>query len=122
MSIKQIVEDQIEHQESLGNTEFDDLGDRMDYIRDTCVALNIELAEFMQELPWKPWRATDDQVFCPNRAAGELADVFIFAINLWITLGQYGKDDAANEFVQLIKQKQAVNRDRVQQNYNTRRR
>ena len=119
MSLKDIMQSQLMYQVSLGRREFKTIEDRMNYIRDTCVALNVEVAEFLQELPWKPWRDTEDQHLDYDKAADELADVFIFALNLWITLGQYAEGKAAAELARRITSKQSINMDRLLQNYNT---
>jgi hypothetical protein len=59
---------------------------RMEYIRNLALATNIEIAEFMQELPWKPWKPgvlIDEH---KERAARELIDVLIFWCDMWIAL------------------------------------
>jgi len=118
--MKQIVATQLAYQIALGNgpDSFDGQEGRMQYIRDTCLALNIEVAEFLQELPWKPWRPAYRQPCNIDKAAEELVDVIIFALNLWITLGwaQPGQSGATLE--QMIKQKQKTNSERLTSGYN----
>jgi len=59
---------------------------KIEYIRNLALALQVEIAEFMQEIPWKPW---DPGVLLDGqkeRAAMELVDVLVFWCDLWIAL------------------------------------
>lgn len=120
--MKQIVAAQLAYQITLGNgpDSFDGQEDRMQYIRDTCLALNIEVAEFLQELPWKPWRPAYRQPCNIDKAAEELVDIIIFALNLWITLGWLFRQPDQNGALleQMIKQKQQLNIERLTSGYN----
>jgi dimeric dUTPase (all-alpha-NTP-PPase superfamily) len=71
-----------EHQTAIGQNP---PADRMQYIRDLTLATHVELAEFIQELPWKPWK--NNKHYDLNAASDELADIFIFTFDLWLALG-----------------------------------
>lgn len=84
--------------------------DRMDYIRTQALALTDELHEALAETGWKPW-ATSNHI---NRDAymGELADVFIFFMNLMIA-----GDITPTELMTVVKAKQIKNRKRQDDGY-----
>jgi len=56
------------------------------YIRDISLALSVEVSEFLQELPWKPWSHNEDASYDEIKAAKEICDIIVFALVLWITL------------------------------------
>lgn len=59
-----------------------------EYIRNMTLAAQVELSEFIQELPWKPWRApnTRPDEIARERAVEELIDVVHFLANLFVAL------------------------------------
>ena len=112
---EQMVQAQREFQEALGHgpESFQSAEAKMQYIRDLCLGLHVEVAEFLQELPWKPWRKLQDQEYDKHAAAEELVDILIFVINLWIQLGVYTKGTCADELLKRITQKQIKNSARL---------
>ena len=115
-----VITVQLGHQIAMGKgpTSFNSLDEKMDYLRDLCLALNIEVAEFLQELPWKPWCDSSGQKNDEYLAGNEAVDIIIFALNIWINLGNYQPGECANELIKRINQKQAVNLERLQSGYN----
>lgn len=83
---------------------------RMSYLRTQALALTDELHEALAETGWKPW-ATSNHL---NRDAyaGELADVFIFFMNLMLTA-----DITPSELMDLVKAKQIKNMQRQDDGY-----
>ena len=61
------------------------------YIRDMVLAAHIELAEVLQELPWKPWKPKDTQPNNKLNAAKEVVDTIIFCFDIIIALGMEDK-------------------------------
>lgn len=60
------------------------------FIRNMSLALNAEVTEVLEETYWKPWaKLPSDGVIVPSktRYTGELADVFIFFMNLMLAGG-----------------------------------
>ena len=115
-----VIATQLGHQIAMGKgpTSFDSVDEKMDYLRDLCLALNVEVSEFLQELPWKPWCPSSGQK-CDEYAAGnEVVDIIIFALNLWINLGNFQPGMCADELIKRINQKQKVNLERLQSGYN----
>jgi len=57
--------------------------ERMRYLRDQMLALQVEAVEVLNTAPWKPWATypTDAEID-DAEYVGELADVFIFFLNL----------------------------------------
>ncbi len=102
-----------------GPDSFETEEDRMNYMRDTCLALNLEVAEFLQELPWKPWRPFEQQTYRPDKAADEIIDILIFTLNLWINFGQYPQGKCYDELMRRLDEKQYKNLSRIQSGYNT---
>lgn len=67
---------------------------RMEYLRNITLATHVELTEFLQEVPWKPWSKGKMTRVQANKAAFELADVLVFTLVLWATLNpDVGLDD-----------------------------
>lgn len=83
---------------------------RMSYLRTQALALTDELHEALGETGWKPW-ATSNHL---NRDAyaGELADVFIFFMNMMLTA-----DITPSELMDLVKVKQIKNVKRQDEGY-----
>lgn len=82
-----------------------------DYVRHNVLAAQVELGEFIQELPWKPWKLDTGR---PNaearaRAVEELVDVLHFIANLLVVLRV-----PADELERVYGHKQGVNRKRQQ--------
>jgi dimeric dUTPase (all-alpha-NTP-PPase superfamily) len=84
-----------------------------DYVLENHTALVVELGEFMQEVGWKTWSAPRGWV---NRraAVGELVDVAHFLANLLCAL-----DVTDNEWEELYRLKQEVNRQRQRDGYDS---
>lgn len=60
---------------------------RVPYVRDLVLATHVELTEFLTELPWKPWKPTDQQTSNTYAALHELCDVFIFLLDIAVAMG-----------------------------------
>lgn len=90
------------------------LGNRLQYIKDTKLALDAELHEALNETGWKPW-ATRKFI---NRDAyvGELVDVLHFYVNLLLALGDDPADLATEVFTRYCL-KNRVNADRQLSGY-----
>lgn len=83
----------IRHHQKLLNKAYECTKPNITYIRELVLATHIELDEFINELPWKPWKPIESQPFNLECATEELADVFIFAFNLWVALESYIEKD-----------------------------
>lgn len=83
---------------------------KMEYIREQAYALTDELHEATAETGWKSW-ATSNHI---NRDAykGELADVFIFFMNLMLVAGI-----TPSELLEMVKAKIAKNHKRQDDGY-----
>lgn len=83
---------------------------RMEYIREQALALSDELHEALAETGWKTW-ATSNHI---NRDAyaGELADVFIFFMNLMLIA-----DITPSELMEIVRAKQIKNHKRQDDGY-----
>jgi len=85
------------------------------FIRDMTLALCGEAHEAMDETQWKPWARIDPtQPIIKNRDryTGELADVFIFLMNLMLA-----GDISASEMMRAVDHKQQINIDRQVKGY-----
>ena len=122
MSVKKLIDQVITLQTELGYPpgEFESAEAHMQYVRELCLALHVEVSEFLQEIPWKPWCTLGTQRYNPKAAAEELADVMIFTLNLWIHLGAYPKGQCADELVKQIARKQNKNTARLKSGRNRR--
>jgi NTP pyrophosphatase (non-canonical NTP hydrolase) len=78
---------------------------RREFIRNMSFALVAEVVEATDETSWKPWAATNQPVI-KNREAfkSELADVFIFLMNLMLV-----GDITTSEFLTAVSVKQQIN-------------
>lgn len=74
------------------------------------LAAIVELAEFIQETPWKPWKK--DQKLELARAQEELADVQHFVVNLALSLGM-----DSQTFYAVFMRKNAKNKRRQKEGY-----
>lgn len=103
-----------EYQSKLGyDFTYKDMDAQMEHTRQLALALNVEVAEFLDWLPFKPWRDVKDQPYNKREAALELIDIFFFTANLWATLGMPTKD-----FSIMFQEKLEENMDRIQRGYN----
>lgn len=84
------------------------------FIRDMTLATVVELAEALDETRWKPWAKFDPTQPVVNREKfrGELADVFIFLMNLMLV-----GDITVSEFMQAVDAKQNINIKRQLEGY-----
>lgn len=115
--MQNIVNTQLKIQIALGHGPFSTAAvAKMDYIRDLCLALNVEVAEILQELPWKPWRKHEDQVCDFEAARDEVSDIIIFAIDIWLQLNH--ECEYTVKLVDQIKAKQAICIERIKNKYN----
>ena len=60
---------------------------RWAYIRDITLALVKEAAEFLDEIPWKPWSPIEAQHCNKEKAVEEICDMFVFSTVLFLSLG-----------------------------------
>lgn len=60
---------------------------KMAYINHLVLGAQIELAEFLQEMPWKPWRTMEQQNKNYSAAAEELIDSMIFLLDIAYQMG-----------------------------------
>lgn len=88
MEIKELLTRIKAQQDSMGYTAYIEAGfeNRMNYLRDLSLALVVELSEMLQNLPWKPWKAIEDQPYDLNKANGEYSDIMVFLIDIFLTL------------------------------------
>lgn len=86
-----------------------------EYIRTQAFALMAEVVEATDETQWKPWAADipDQPIVDKPRYVGELADVFIFFMNMMLA----GKV-SVTELCQAVDAKQDKNIKRQQDGYN----
>lgn len=84
-----------QQQKDMGYTAFcaESRENQMQYVRDIALALQKEVSEVLDELPWKSWVATDKQQENTEWALNELTDVMVFNIVLWVTLNPDKKFD-----------------------------
>jgi len=75
-----LIEDYHKH---LGhNRPFDTLEQRMQSMRNSSLALMMELAELVDSVPWKPWRSARNQTFDKNNATREAVDIIFFLVSI----------------------------------------
>jgi len=102
------------YQKELGyDFKYESLEARMTHIRDLALAQNVEVAEFLEWLPYKSWRNVEDQTYNIPEAALELIDQFFFMADMWFALGLQPKD-----FEALFKEKLNENISRIRRGYN----
>lgn len=88
------------------------------FIRDMTLALCAEAHEAMEETQWKPWARINPEipiVVNRDKFKGELADVFIFLMNLMLAA-----DLSMMELAQAVDAKQDINIQRQIENYDGR--
>lgn len=88
MQIEEIVNKIKAQQEKMGYTAYINVGikERMNYLRDISLSLIVELAEVLQELPFKPWKAIEDQPCDFVKAEEESVDIFVFLVDLMLII------------------------------------
>lgn len=86
-----------------------------EYIRTQVLSLNAEIIEALDETQWKPWAADipDQPIVNKDRYIGELADVYIFFMNMMLA----GKV-SVTELCEAVETKQTKNIKRQQDGYN----
>ena len=92
-----------------------DFKELADFIRVQAFALNAEVHEAVDETHWKPWATPPEGegvVISKNRYTGELADVFIFLMNLMLA-----GDVTMNELAEAVNVKQDKNLGRWMKGY-----
>lgn len=88
----------------------EDLFNDVEFIKEQAMALMIEVAEALNETPWKSWKK-NQQLNLPAFRE-ELADIQLFLINLVIASGL-----SADGFIELCRSKQRLNESRQQEGY-----
>lgn len=75
-------------QRAMGYTDFIEASTecRLKYIRDISLSIVVEVGEFLDEVPYKPWKRIEDQPFNEVPAALEICDIIVFAIVLYVSL------------------------------------
>lgn len=86
--------------------------ERIEYIRTNVLAAQAELIEVLNETGWKPWKTVDYGRVNRQAYLDELADVFIFLLNLCL-VGQITGRDLATAIVK----KWRINRRRQKNGY-----
>jgi len=82
--------------------------ERMRYLRDQMLALQVEAVEVLNTAPWKPWATYPaDATIDDDEYVGELADVFIFLMNLML-VGDVGE----RRFLDAVRRKITKNQNR----------
>lgn len=71
------------YHEELGHNVVDGyMEQRMQSMRNSALALVIELAELINSTPWKPWRKIKDQIFDKDNAIREIVDIIFFLVSI----------------------------------------
>jgi dimeric dUTPase (all-alpha-NTP-PPase superfamily) len=71
------------YHDELGHNMADgSLDQRMQSMRNSALALMIELAELVDSTPWKPWRPVKDQTFDKDNAVREAIDILFFLVSI----------------------------------------
>jgi hypothetical protein len=85
--------------------------ERIQYIKDQVLALQLEIAEFMNEVGWKPW-ATSRHI---NRDAafGELRDAWQHLTNLMLAVNGGLASDVARDLETELYRKHTLNYERI---------
>lgn len=84
------------------------LEERMRYLRDQALALVVEVGEALAETPFKPWATYPaDAEINDDAYVGELADVFIFFLNLMLV-----GDVSERRLLEAVRRKITKNQDR----------
>lgn len=116
---KKLFENQRKFQERLGfNFQVMDGKQKTAYIKENMLWLEDEIHELLRELPWakgwsKKYELWTNEEFKKheNNAAYELADIYVFLMNITLAMGlEYEIED-------LISEKLGINNDRQDNNY-----
>ena len=89
MSIEELINRVKAQQQAMGYTTMIECSEdlRWSYIRDITLALVKEAAEFLDEIPWKPWMPIEAQPCDKEKAVKEICDIFVFNTVLFLSLG-----------------------------------
>lgn len=99
MMFKQIEE----YHKKLGhNRPFDSMEQRMQSMRNSSLALMMELAELIDSTPWKSWRNIADQTFDKDNAIREVVDIIFFLVSICEEL-HIKPEEIENKFIQVLK-------------------
>lgn len=73
----------VDYHKALGhNRPFDTMDQRMQSLRNSALALMMELAELVDSTPWKPWRKVVDQPLDKDNATREVIDIIFFLVSI----------------------------------------
>lgn len=88
MRLNELIQRVKKQQDKMGYSKYTEssLENRMDYLRDLVLALNVELVEMLQNVPWKPWKPVYEQTLNSKEAEREFSDVFVFLIGICLTI------------------------------------
>lgn len=71
------------YHEELGHNMADgSLDQRMQSMRNSALALVMELSELVDSTPWKSWRKIEDQTFDKDNATREVIDIIFFLVSI----------------------------------------
>jgi len=86
MTLEQLIRNIKHLQKHMGYIDFinESEENRLQYTRDVALALQKEVSEFLDEVPWKPWQSINAQHSDKNAAGNEVCDIIVFAIVLYI--------------------------------------
>ena len=88
MHLKTLMQRIEQYQKFFGHDRKDkNLYQRRDYINSLVLGAQIELAEMLQEMPWKPWRPVESQCNNISAASEELIDALIFLLDIAYQMG-----------------------------------
>jgi len=90
------------HKELGHNRPFDSMEQRMQSMRNSSLALMMELAELIDSTPWKSWRNIADQTFDKDNAIREVVDIIFFLVSICEEL-HIKPEEIENKFVQVLK-------------------
>lgn len=113
-SLVQLVAAQRDVQALLGH-DLDELttAERMEYLRNQVLALQVEVVEVLNTSPWKPWATYPaDAEIDDAEYVKELADVFIFFLNLLLA-----GDVSPNRLLEAVARKIEKNVERANSRY-----
>lgn len=92
-----------EYHKALGhNRPFDTMDQRMQSMRNSALALMMELAELVNSTPWKPWRSIADQPFDKDNATREMVDIVFFLVSICEEL-HITPQELEDKFIQVLK-------------------
>jgi len=92
-----------EYHKQLGhNRPFDSMEQRMQSMRNSSLALIMELAELVDSTPWKSWRSIANQTFDKDNATREVVDIIFFLVSICEELHITPKE-IEDKFVQVLK-------------------